>query len=127
MSNMAVCREGRWRLWAQVKPADVSNWSLAQRSGSVLRNGTKLLGVGFFASLFGVTITNVLVKVTHYLINMRCCMDREKACMQSCTPGSSRSAMGGPSARLWMLGAEPCESRKQTPVFEHFALLRRRA
>jgi hypothetical protein len=35
--------------------------------GAVARNGTKLLGVGFFASLFGVTITNVLVKVPHLL------------------------------------------------------------
>ena len=36
---------------------------MAKRAGAVARNGTKLLGVGFFASLFGVTVTNVLVKV----------------------------------------------------------------
>lgn len=48
---------------AQVKPPGVSEWGLARRTGAVARNGVKLLGVGFFASLFGVTITNVLVKV----------------------------------------------------------------
>jgi hypothetical protein len=47
----------------QVKPPGVQEWGLARRAGAVVRNGTKLLGVGFFASLFGVTITNVLVKV----------------------------------------------------------------
>lgn len=47
----------------QVKPAGVQEWGLARRTGAVMRNGTKLLGVGFFASLFGVTITNALVKV----------------------------------------------------------------
>lgn len=46
-----------------MKPAGVQEWGLARRTGAVARNGTKLLGVGFFASLFGVTITNVLVKV----------------------------------------------------------------
>lgn len=47
----------------QIKPAGAENWSVAQRSGAVVRNGAKLLGVGFFASLFGVTITNTIVKV----------------------------------------------------------------
>ena len=47
----------------QIKPAGVNSWSVAQRGGAVVRNGAKLLGVGFFASLFGVTITNALVKV----------------------------------------------------------------
>lgn len=32
-----------------------------QRSGAVLRNGAKLLGVGFGASLIGVSITNALI------------------------------------------------------------------
>lgn len=45
----------------QVTPPGVQ-WSIAQRTGAVARNGAKLLGVGFFASLFGVSITNVLVK-----------------------------------------------------------------
>ncbi len=38
-------------------------WSLVQRSAAVGRNGAKLLGVGFGASMFGVTITNVLLEV----------------------------------------------------------------
>ena len=32
-----------------------------QRSGAVIRNGAKLLGVGFGASLIGVSITNALI------------------------------------------------------------------
>lgn len=47
----------------QIKPAGAENWSVAQRGGAVVRNGSKLLGVGFFASLFGVTLTNTIVKV----------------------------------------------------------------
>ncbi len=46
-----------------MKPPGVQEWGVAKRAGAVARNGTKLLGVGFFASLFGVTVTNVLVKV----------------------------------------------------------------
>jgi Protein RETICULATA-related len=48
---------------SQMKPPGVQEWGVAKRAGAVARNGTKLLGVGFFASLFGVTVTNVLVKV----------------------------------------------------------------
>jgi len=47
----------------QVKPASVDHWSLAQRTAAIGRNGAKLLGVGFFASLFGVTITNGIVAI----------------------------------------------------------------
>lgn len=46
-----------------MKPPGAQEWGVARRAGAVARNGTKLLGVGFFASLFGVTITNLLVKV----------------------------------------------------------------
>ncbi len=49
----------------QVVPAGKQPWSLAQRSAAVGRNGAKLLGVGFGASMFGVTITNVLLEVRH--------------------------------------------------------------
>ncbi len=49
----------------QVVPAGKQPWSLAQRGAAVGRNGAKLLGVGFGASMFGVTITNVLLEVRH--------------------------------------------------------------
>ena len=49
----------------QVVPAGKQPWSLAQRGAAVGRNGVKLLGVGFGASMFGVTITNVLLEVRH--------------------------------------------------------------
>ena len=48
----------------QVVPAGQEPWSLLQRSAAVGRNGAKLLGVGFGASLFGVSITNVLIEVS---------------------------------------------------------------
>lgn len=38
-------------------------WSLAQRAAAPLRNGAKLLGVGFAASMLGVGITNALIAV----------------------------------------------------------------
>lgn len=44
----------------QKVPAGMQPFTLGQRSAAVLRNGVKLLGVGMFSSLFGVTITNVL-------------------------------------------------------------------
>lgn len=45
-------------------PAGGEAWSVLQRTGAVGRNGAKLLGVGFFASLCGVTITNLLLEVS---------------------------------------------------------------
>lgn len=36
-------------------------WSIAQRAAAPLRNGAKLLGVGFAASMLGVGITNGLI------------------------------------------------------------------
>ena len=48
-------------------PAGGESWSLLQRSAAVGRNGVKLLGVGFFASLCGVTVTNVLLEVRQAL------------------------------------------------------------
>ena len=44
-------------------PGGGARWSLLQRAAAVARNGAKLLGVGFFASLCGVTMTNVLLEV----------------------------------------------------------------
>ena len=45
-------------------PAGGEAWSVLQRSAAVGRNGAKLLGVGFFASLCGVTVTNLLLEVS---------------------------------------------------------------
>jgi hypothetical protein len=42
-------------------PAGAAPFSLAQRAGAVVRNGSKLFGVGLVASLLGVGITNALV------------------------------------------------------------------
>jgi hypothetical protein len=36
-------------------------WSVAQRAAAPVRNGAKLLGVGFCASMLGVGITNALI------------------------------------------------------------------
>ena len=47
----------------QVKASGAPHWNLAQRTAAIGRNGAKLLAVGFFASLFGVTITNGIVEV----------------------------------------------------------------
>lgn len=47
----------------QVLPAGAQPWSLAQRTAAIVRNGTKLLGVGFGASMFGVTMTNGIIAV----------------------------------------------------------------
>lgn len=38
-------------------------WSVAQRAAAPVRNGAKLLGVGFAASMLGVGITNGLIAV----------------------------------------------------------------
>jgi len=40
---------------------------MGQRVGAVVRNGTKLFGVGFFASLLGVGITNSLIVMRQIL------------------------------------------------------------
>ncbi len=50
-------------VWVQIKAGGAPHWSLAQRTAAIGRNGAKLLAVGFFASLFGVTITNGIVEV----------------------------------------------------------------
>ena len=42
-------------------PQGYKPFTPAQRGGAVLRNGAKLLGVGFGASLVGVSITNALI------------------------------------------------------------------
>lgn len=47
----------------QKVPFGYQPFTLNQRIGAVLRNGSKLLGVGFFASLTGVGITNALIAV----------------------------------------------------------------
>lgn len=50
-------------LCMQVVQAGESGYSMAQRGGAVLRNGGKLLGVGFGSSLFGVGLTNALTGI----------------------------------------------------------------
>ena len=45
----------------QKVPPGYAPFSLGQRAGAVVRNGAKLFGVGLFASLLGVGITNGLV------------------------------------------------------------------
>ena len=42
-------------------PSGYRPFTPLQRSGAVVRNGAKLLGVGFGASLIGVSITNALI------------------------------------------------------------------
>ena len=42
-------------------PSGYKPFTPLQRSGAVVRNGAKLLGVGFGASLIGVSITNALI------------------------------------------------------------------
>ena len=51
----------------QVVPAGHAPYSLLQRSGAVVQNGTKLVGVGFGASMLGVGITNALTTVRSML------------------------------------------------------------
>ena len=51
----------------QKVPAGYSPFTIGQRLGSVVRNGTKLFGVGFFASLLGVGFTNGLILVRQML------------------------------------------------------------
>ncbi|KAK9825953.1 hypothetical protein WJX74_000859 [Apatococcus lobatus] len=51
----------------QVVQPGHSPYSLLQRSGAVARNGTKLLAVGFGASMLGVGITNALTAVRSML------------------------------------------------------------
>eukprot|EP00955_Chlamydomonas_euryale_P020388 216238-Chlamydomonas_euryale.AAC.1 len=46
----------------KVQPG-MDGFSVTQRAGAVLRNGLKLLGVGFGASMFGVGLTNVLASI----------------------------------------------------------------
>eukprot|EP01024_Parvocaulis_polyphysoides_P019945 TRINITY_DN19137_c0_g1_i2.p3 TRINITY_DN19137_c0_g1~~TRINITY_DN19137_c0_g1_i2.p3 ORF type:complete len:210 (-),score=20.83 TRINITY_DN19137_c0_g1_i2:404-1033(-) len=45
----------------QMVAPGAARYTLLQRSGAVVRNGIKLLGVGFFSSLLGVGITNALI------------------------------------------------------------------
>lgn len=47
----------------QKVPPGYQPFSLVQRGGAVVRNGLKLFGVGFFASLLGVGLTNGLLTV----------------------------------------------------------------
>ncbi|KAL3160805.1 hypothetical protein ABBQ38_009216 [Trebouxia sp. C0009 RCD-2024] len=51
----------------QVVPAGHSGYTIGQRTGAVLRNGGKLLGVGFGSSLFGVGLTNALTGIKQML------------------------------------------------------------
>ena len=51
----------------QVVPAGQSGYSIGQRGGAVLRNGGKLLGVGFGSSLFGVGLTNAITGIKQML------------------------------------------------------------
>ncbi len=51
----------------QVVPAGQASFTVAQRSGAVVRNGAKLLGVGFGSSLFGVGLTNAITAIKQIL------------------------------------------------------------
>ena len=64
-------------------------WSLVQRSAAVGRNGAKLLGVGFGASMFGVTITNVLLEVGRPSAGL-CSGDPDNSLGPSRGPGPAR-------------------------------------
>ena len=63
VSFLASCPENAF----QRVPPGYAPFSPAQRAGAVVRNGTKLLGVGFGASLIGVTVTNLLIAVRQQL------------------------------------------------------------
>lgn len=56
---LAACPENAF----QKVPYGTTPFTLAQRATAVLRNGTKLLGVGFAASMVGVVATNTLIAV----------------------------------------------------------------
>ena len=62
-SFLAGCPENAF----QRVPPGYAPFSPAQRAGAVVRNGAKLLGVGFGASLVGVTMTNLLIGVRQQL------------------------------------------------------------
>ena len=51
----------------QMVPPGYAPFTLPQRVGAVIRNGGKLFGVGLFASLLGVGITNALVGVRQFM------------------------------------------------------------
>jgi len=63
MAFLASCPENAF----QRVPQGYSPFTAMQRAGAVVRNGTKLLAVGFGASLFGVSITNLLIAVRQQL------------------------------------------------------------
>lgn len=60
---LASCPENAF----QKVPPGYAPFTVAQRSGAVLRNGAKLLGVGFGASLLGVSATNALIAARQFL------------------------------------------------------------
>lgn len=51
----------------QKVPPGMEPFSFLQRIGAIIRNGTKLLGVGFCASMIGVGVTNALLGVRQML------------------------------------------------------------
>jgi hypothetical protein len=51
----------------QKVPYGYTPFTVGQRAGAVVRNGLKLFGVGFFASLLGVGITNGLVGLRQFM------------------------------------------------------------
>lgn len=60
---LASCPENAF----QKVPTGYKPFTVAQRGGAVLRNGAKLLGVGFGASLLGVSCTNALIAARQFL------------------------------------------------------------
>ncbi|EIE26551.1 hypothetical protein COCSUDRAFT_46136 [Coccomyxa subellipsoidea C-169] len=60
---LASCPENAFQ---RVQPG-YTPFTVGQRAGAVVRNGSKLLAVGFGASLFGVSITNLLIAVRQQL------------------------------------------------------------
>jgi len=51
----------------QKVPPGYKPFSVVQRTGAVVRNGAKLFGVGFFASLLGVGLTNGIILARQFL------------------------------------------------------------
>jgi hypothetical protein len=60
---LASCPENAF----QKVPPGYAPFTLGQRAGAVARNGAKLLGVGFGASLVGVGATNALIAARQFL------------------------------------------------------------
>lgn len=63
LSFFAGCPDNAFQ---KVQPG-MAGFSVGQRVGAIIRNGTKLLGVGFCASMIGVGLTNILAALRQAL------------------------------------------------------------